>query len=403
MNTASHRPKAGTRIVCAAIAASAATSITSAQTAERKEIAVQGKFADSTTLANYYLPAGFTNDVIIVPGWAVYASGGTTIAQFSDSGNDYLIDYYLDQWITDTDNNIDPDTTAVVIIDIETPVKLYEYSTLSMSDYSDCLSGLITRIDKVRAAFPNATLGLYGTVNPTGTANYFINRGPSYEMLAEDGAFDDLDIWVPVLYIGVSYNQLSWSSVLSRIGTISEQGLDEALALNDLEDAMSNPIFATPKPIYPLLAFENYGGTHDEKQMHPMELAHQINVVRDWFDTNSLTNQWAIWIGNTDDGTSGIGTPIADSTSPFDLPSCVSTTIGYRDLDDMLEEIVCRADMDGDGDLDSDDTSIFTALYMANDPRADFTGEGTFNNSDINAFTSAYAGADGYCQTYTCP
>ena len=386
----------------AAIVLAAASTALHAQTAERKEIAVQGKFADASTLSTYYLPAGFTNDVLYVPGWAVYASGGTTVAQFSDPGNDYLIDYYLDAWITDTDNNIDPNTTAVVIMDIEFPVKIYEYSTLGMSDYADCLYGLTTRIAKVRAAFPYATLGLHSTVAPTGTMNYFTNRGPSYEMLAQDGAFDDLDVWVPSLYIGVSYNELAWSSVLSRIETISGQGLDEALALNDLEDAMMNPLFPTPKGIYPILAFENYGGVHNEKQMHPMELAHQINFVRDWLDTNGLPKQWAIWIGDYEDGT-GMGSPIADTTSPLDLPSCVSTTIGLRSLDDMLAEIVCRADMDGDGDIDSDDTTVFTALFNANDPRADFTGDGTFNNSDINAFANAASNADGYCQTYTCP
>jgi FG-GAP repeat len=52
---------------------------------------------------------------------------------------------------------------------------------------------------------------------------------------------------------------------------------------------------------------------------------------------------------------------------------------------------VCQADLNGDGSLNSFDTSVFLTGYAANDPIADLNLDGLFNFFDISAFLTAFA------------
>jgi hypothetical protein len=53
-------------------------------------------------------------------------------------------------------------------------------------------------------------------------------------------------------------------------------------------------------------------------------------------------------------------------------------------------EVVCQADMNGDGDLNFFDVSAFLTAYLNRDPAADFAGDGLFDFHDISIFLAFY-------------
>ncbi len=50
----------------------------------------------------------------------------------------------------------------------------------------------------------------------------------------------------------------------------------------------------------------------------------------------------------------------------------------------------CSADLNGDGELNFFDVSVFLNAYNAMDPAADFTGDGNFDFFDVSAFLNSY-------------
>jgi hypothetical protein len=54
------------------------------------------------------------------------------------------------------------------------------------------------------------------------------------------------------------------------------------------------------------------------------------------------------------------------------------------------EEVVCPADLTGDGMLNFLDVSAYLTAFGMMDPAADFTGDGLFNFLDVSSFLSAF-------------
>jgi len=99
---------------------------------------------------------------------------------------------------------IDPDTDAIIIMDIERP-HLADLHTYSANDRKAIVDAYRRRIAATKAVFPDAKLSLYGTLNPDGRGR---SENPTYvarlNALVEAGRdrlYDDLDYVVPVLYV----------------------------------------------------------------------------------------------------------------------------------------------------------------------------------------------------------
>ncbi|PCI07283.1 hypothetical protein COB72_10480 [bacterium] len=56
-----------------------------------------------------------------------------------------------------------------------------------------------------------------------------------------------------------------------------------------------------------------------------------------------------------------------------------------------IPELVCTADLTGDGSLNFFDVSAFLTFFQIEDAIADFTGDGEFNFFDVSAFLNAFA------------
>ena len=60
----------------------------------------------------------------------------------------------------------------------------------------------------------------------------------------------------------------------------------------------------------------------------------------------------------------------------------------YRSL--LAVKAPCRPDINGDGNLNFFDISLFVALFQTQDPAADFNGDGLFNFFDFSGFIAAF-------------
>jgi len=52
-------------------------------------------------------------------------------------------------------------------------------------------------------------------------------------------------------------------------------------------------------------------------------------------------------------------------------------------------------DINGDGDVDCDDVTLFVSLFTSSDDRADWDRSGILDSTDISEFNSAYTAASG--------
>jgi hypothetical protein len=59
-------------------------------------------------------------------------------------------------------------------------------------------------------------------------------------------------------------------------------------------------------------------------------------------------------------------------------------------MDDLVMEVVCRADFNGDGFLDFFDYADFVAAFESGDPRADLNGDGFLDFFDYDDFVAAF-------------
>jgi hypothetical protein len=100
---------------------------------------------------------------------------------------------------------IDPDTDAIIIMDIERP-HLADLHTYSANDRKAIVDAYRRRIAATNAVFPDAKLSLYGTLNPDGRGR---SENPTYvarlNALVEAGRdrlYDDLDYVAPFSMCG---------------------------------------------------------------------------------------------------------------------------------------------------------------------------------------------------------
>lgn len=59
-------------------------------------------------------------------------------------------------------------------------------------------------------------------------------------------------------------------------------------------------------------------------------------------------------------------------------------------FDNVLVEVVCQADFNGDGDVNTMDVLAFLNAWSAGDDTADFNGDGDINSLDVLAFLNAW-------------
>jgi hypothetical protein len=189
-------------VVAAALAILPADAAVAARHHVRPHIAVQNTWFTDADVRRY----GVRNDVISISGhW--FLQEGTHGGDFTD---------FLAKTRTDVEHRldvfkaahpeVDPDTDATIVIDIESPhpknLHTYEDERIRRA----IVDAYRVRIAATRAAFPNAKLALYGTLNPddrgrSDDPTYQDRRDALIEAGREWGLFDDLDYLVPVLYV----------------------------------------------------------------------------------------------------------------------------------------------------------------------------------------------------------
>lgn len=343
-----------------------------AQQPERRDIAIQGDFAEDDVLYDAYLPNGFTNNAIVVPGVALFCEGGVTTDTFINATEP---DIYtrVDQFARR--NNLDASSTQVMILDIEIPVKLFEYFNEDKLDPAlvpDMLEALKRRIRIFAEYFPVARVGLFGTVNPHPHGNEsFSSRREAYIRLGQEGVYDNIDLFVPVLYQRFGWHDFDRETVLRLTARMTRQGVEEARALRDSR--------GRGRPAYPLLAVVIFNSTspHDETQNDPTYLRHQVEVLR-----CMGVKDWAIWVGPD-----SLGEIIVEDPLP---------PLERLPLSKLLSPILCPTDYNGDGRHDDRDTFFFQYYFLTNDHRADLNLDTAYNAADIAAYvTHASAGSLG--------
>ena len=228
--------------------------------APRVHVAAQDGFIDDSVS----LQCG-VKDVISVSGRHFLdmnaVDGPTTFHQFSLTpiGD---VETKLLEFVDDSD--IDPEEQGIiVIIDIENP-HLKDLWEKTVSQQSDIVEGFITRIQAAQNVFPNAQIGLYGTLNPHGqgndTANYE-NRLARLQWAGDQGLYEEpLDFLVPILYTRFGCDVLNdpdpdvCDAPFNTIDSYTEQGIRDSRLLERID--------GTVLPLLPILGFwvDNKGG-----------------------------------------------------------------------------------------------------------------------------------------------
>ena len=346
--------------VCALVALSGVTRRLSAQSLERREIVIQDRFASDDVLYDVYLPSGFTNGAMVVAGVSLYCEGGLSVEAFVNATDDQIL-ARIQQFANR--NHLDRYCTKVLILDIEVPYKLFDYYSLPTKERSHMVEGLKRRIHLFKQQFPIAQVGLFGTVIPHPHGNEgFAPRREGYEFLGQQGVYDEIDLFVPVLYQRFGWEDFGPEDLHKFISRMTRQGVVESLALRDSR--------GRGRPIYPLLSVEIFNTSpHNETQNDPELVRFQVEVLR-----CAGVKRWGIWVGPD---------PLADWNVGDPLPP-----LERVDLQTFLSRIACRVDYNGNGEHDSADADLFQMLYYMRDIRADLTLDGQINNNDIAEFVS---------------
>ena len=125
-------------------------------------------------------------------------------------------------------NELTPD--GIVILDLEHPPEAHPRHWWAASDA--LLRGIVNatrrRFNIVRQSLPHAKLGLYGTYvhdSPFGfyqDAAWEQTKLSGYQRASQMGVFDDIDILVPVLYLGPHMFDDAYNTTLERLNVSSQ-------------------------------------------------------------------------------------------------------------------------------------------------------------------------------------
>lgn len=199
-----------------------------------------------------------TNDVVIIS--ERYLGSDQTIPlqdflTYSQTDIEDLLENGTDGYLDEFPEMADFAGTLILDIEHPHPQALFSYSE---TEQDDIVQAYIKRISAVRAVwsrhgFPNAKLGLYGTVNPNWTGNAsnqnYIDRVAALQDAGREGLFDDLAYMVPILYVRFGCDQdnspVACDTVPGKWDTIDEYtqlGIDASHDVTDLPEVADLPL-----------------------------------------------------------------------------------------------------------------------------------------------------------------
>ena len=134
------------------------------------------------------------------------------------------------------------------------------------------VGGFKRRLTIVRQSLPHAKLGLYGTtvhdsckgVVPDDECTALRLKG--YQRASAYGLFDDIDILVPVLYLGPNIDRHDGNTTFTRLNTASQVKRKDGSTL----------------PMWPVLRYAWFGGHKSNWPATHQQMQHQIDVVQNW-------------------------------------------------------------------------------------------------------------------------
>lgn len=155
------------------------------------------------------------------------------------------------------------ETTNVIVVDIEAcegachPRHFWNYTD---AELKPLVAAFVRRMSVVRKWLPKATLGLYGTcVHDTNGINV-----TGYQRAAQFGLFDDIDILVPVMYLGTA--------------TPAYTNAIERLSNSSLVKRRDN----STMPMWPNLRFAYFGGRGSDWPVSADKAYDQIKAIEEW-------------------------------------------------------------------------------------------------------------------------
>ena len=124
----------------------------------------------------------------------------------------------------------------------------------------------------MRRSLPHAKLGLYGTTVPESCKGVVPEDQctaltlSGYQRAASFGLFEDVDILVPVLYLGANIDRLDGNRTHARLNTSSQV----------------KRINGSTMPMFPVLRYALVGGKKNNWWMPRAQMQHQIDVISRW-------------------------------------------------------------------------------------------------------------------------
>ena len=134
------------------------------------------------------------------------------------------------------------------------------------------VGGFTRRLSIVRQTLPRAKLGLYGTTVPDSCEGVVPQdqcatlslRG--YQRAASFGLFEDVDVLVPVLYLGAHIDRLDGNTTYARLNASSQVKRKDGSSM----------------PMFPVLRYAWVGGTERNWPATRAQMQHQIGVIAGW-------------------------------------------------------------------------------------------------------------------------
>ncbi|MDP7030211.1 MAG: hypothetical protein QF733_08325 [Phycisphaerales bacterium] len=192
-----------------------------------------------------------------ISGWALGAPKQTTVDAFIAKTDEQLAELLAKYLLRHP--ALTPDTTAVVVLDIERPERLSRLAHLldqerpeeSKRRFRAVVEGFKRRVAVVRAALPNAVICLYdfGSPAPKGKdSESFRNQVGAQRAAVSQGLLAGVDAVCPVLYMRFGAGERGYAS----IARATEQSIEACRSLLT---------GVTPQPrIIPLLSFAIFNG-----------------------------------------------------------------------------------------------------------------------------------------------